>query len=105
MRWHLKQVLTMLKYSGVTIKIEKCSLLSERIDYLGHIIRHGCSEIANAMKIAIEELRDPTNYIELPSFLGFVTCSGVSYIASGSSPQLSTRNSAEMSRRNFKRYR
>lgn len=58
---HVKQVLSILKDAGVTLKLMKCNFFTETIDYLGHVIRLRRLEIATHTTAAIKKLKLPTN--------------------------------------------
>lgn len=60
--------MTSLWDAGETLKPKKCSSFSEKIDYLGHIIRTGRLENANNTTEAIQQQKDPTNLSELGLF-------------------------------------
>lgn len=46
---HVRQVLTLLRDPEVTLKLNECVFLLERIVYLCHVIRPGRLEIANTI--------------------------------------------------------
>ncbi len=45
---HVDEVLTCLREAGITLKISKCTFFSDKIEYLGHIIKPGRLEIDQA---------------------------------------------------------
>eukprot|EP00171_Calliarthron_tuberculosum_P023134 IDg23134t1 len=67
---HLDQVLTALKGAGVTLHLRKCEFFTDRIKYLGHIIRPGTLEVEEAATRCLKNVRQPTTPTELRSFLG-----------------------------------
>eukprot|EP00171_Calliarthron_tuberculosum_P013936 IDg13936t1 len=67
---HLDQVLTALKGAGVTLQLRKCEFFTDRIKYLGHIIRPGTLEVEEAATRCLRDVRQPTTPGELRSFLG-----------------------------------
>lgn len=67
---HIKQVLTLLQPTWITLNLKKCFLFTDTIDYLRRIIRPRLSEIAAFIADAIQKLKQPHNIIELRAFLG-----------------------------------
>ena len=67
---HVRSVLSLLADAGVTLKLKKCFFFTDKIDYLGHVIRPGKLQIAEHTTDAIRQLQAPTNLTELRSFLG-----------------------------------
>ncbi len=45
---HVDAVLTALRGAGVSLKLRKCQFFTDRIRYLGHIIRPGTLEVEEA---------------------------------------------------------
>lgn len=66
---HLRQVLTLLWDAGVQLKLEKCSLFSEKMKYIGQFIRTGRLELAEVTTAAKRERKDATNQTEMRSIL------------------------------------
>lgn len=67
---HLRQVLTLLRDSGVTLKLNNCSFLAEEMDYLGRVICPDRLEMTSTITAAFKQLRDPATQTEVKSFLG-----------------------------------
>lgn len=68
---HHHAVLSALKTAGVTLKLSKCDLFTDRIRYLGHIIRPGKIELEQAAEKCRRTILPPRKPLELRSFLGF----------------------------------
>lgn len=69
---HVDTVLTALKRAGVSLKIYKCDFFTQKVKYLGHIVRPGTIEIDHAKTKSLRELRPPETLTQLKFFLGFV---------------------------------
>lgn len=67
---HIKQVLTLLRDARATLKLKKCSSLSETINFLGSIIRSTRLEISSHTTVAVKRLKVPRNVIDLKMVLG-----------------------------------
>ncbi len=67
---HLREVLELLKQAGITLKLPKCKIFCETVDYLGHVIRPGRLALAGKNTRALQEAEHPQNQTELRSFLG-----------------------------------
>lgn len=65
----VRQVLTLLRNAGVTLKLRKCEFFTNSIDFLGHVIRPGQLEVSSHTVDVIRDLKPPTNFTELRSFL------------------------------------
>lgn len=65
-----QRFLKLLRDACVSLNIRKRSILSETTNYLGHVIRPGIIEIAEATTVAIPYLQDLANQIKINSFLG-----------------------------------
>ena len=69
----LEEVLSRLETAGLRLKREKCVLMSESVEYLGHTIdRHGLHPTKEKVK-AVCEAPSPKNVSELKSYLGLLT--------------------------------
>ena len=66
----LREVLTLLRAAGVSLKISKCAFFDEEVEYLGHVVKPGRLEMQSRNTDAIRRARPPTNITELRSFLG-----------------------------------
>lgn len=71
------QVLTLLNEAGVTLKLKNCEFFTNRIAYLGHVIKPGGQAVSSYTIDAIGGLQTPSNITELLSFLGRAMCSPV----------------------------
>ena len=69
---HVDEVLTCLREAGITLKISKCTFFSDKINYLGHVIRPGRLEVDQANTQSLRDARPPTTKTQLRSFLGLV---------------------------------
>ena len=67
---HVEAVLDTLHRAGVTLKLKKCEFFTDKVKYLGHIIRPGQLEINQAHTAALANMQHPTNQSELRSFMG-----------------------------------
>ena len=67
---HAEQVLSAMNCAGVTLKLSKCSFFTDRVKYLGHIIKPGRLEIDTAHVKSLREAKPPTTKTGLRSFLG-----------------------------------
>ena len=67
---HVEQILSAMHCAGVTLKLSKCSFFTDRVKYLGHIIKPGRLEIDTAHVKSLREAKPPTTKTELRSFLG-----------------------------------
>ena len=67
---HVREVLTLLRQSGITLKLRKCAFFESSVEYLGHVIRPGRLEVANANIESIKKAKIPTTQTELRSFIG-----------------------------------
>ena len=72
---NLRQVFRRLEQYGLRLKMEKCELFQEEIEFLGHrITRKGVSPTCTKERIAnILAARSPRNKGELKSFIGLMT--------------------------------
>lgn len=66
---HVCQVLQLLSDCEVTLKLKKCSFVTDTVDYLRYIIRPGNLEVATQTSDAIRDFKEPCNVAELSSFL------------------------------------
>lgn len=67
---HVQSVLLLLNAAGVTLKLKKCSLFSDEVDYLGHFVKPGKLEVAYRTTEAIKVLKEPSTVTGIKSFLG-----------------------------------
>lgn len=68
---HIEKMLKLLSNTRTTIKLKKCSFISDTIDYLGHIIAGGKVHDATKTTKAIKSLQYPNAVSELRFFLRF----------------------------------
>lgn len=66
----LRQVPTLLRDAGMTLRLNKCSFFAENINELEHIIRAGRLELSQATTAAVRELKDQTTQTDSRFFLG-----------------------------------
>lgn len=62
--------MTLLKNSGVNLKLKKCFFFRNKMEYIGHMISPVSLEAAPQETTAIEKLKPPSNVIDLRFFLG-----------------------------------
>ena len=62
--------MSLLHEAGLTLKLPKCHLFKNSVDYLGHIVTPGRLEIARRATDAIDKALPPRNATEMRSFLG-----------------------------------
>ena len=67
---HVRDVLTVLKEAGFSLKLKKCKFFATYVDYLGHVTRPGRLEVATKNTEAVKRFKEPTTQTELRSFLG-----------------------------------
>ena len=67
---HVRQILTVLKKGGLSLKLKKCVWFSPTVDYLGHVIYPGKLAVAKKNTIAIEKFTWPKTQTEVRAFLG-----------------------------------
>lgn len=68
---HLRQVLTLLSESGVTLELNRLLFLAENIDFLWNVIRPGRLKNFKTPTFDNKKLKYPINQTELRFFLGF----------------------------------
>jgi len=69
---HVKDVnvvSTRLREAGVTLNLEKCTWLSDEVEYLGHIVRPGQLHFHNKNVDALKHASFPKTKTQLKSFL------------------------------------
>ena len=67
---HVDEVLRLLRRTGVTLKIRKCSFFQPKVDYLGHVITPGKLSVAVDNSKAFAKAVFPRTFTQLRSFLG-----------------------------------
>jgi RNase H-like domain found in reverse transcriptase/Reverse transcriptase (RNA-dependent DNA polymerase)/Integrase zinc binding domain/Integrase core domain/Chromo (CHRromatin Organisation MOdifier) domain/Retroviral aspartyl protease len=67
---HLREVLSTLAQSGLSLKLAKCHFFKDTVDYLGHVIRPGKLAVAEKNTKNLRVAKLPTTQTELKSFLG-----------------------------------
>jgi len=67
---HLDEVFTLQGNAGVTLKAKKCHLFSNKVDYLGHVVRPGRISVNERNLKAIRKAQFPRTQTELRCFLG-----------------------------------
>ena len=69
---NLRKVLRVLRYSGLTLKVSKCSFMQSEVTYCGYVIsKEGVRPMSSNVE-AVSKAPAPTNVTELHSFLGMV---------------------------------
>ena len=69
----LKAVFNKLEAADLKLKLSKCDLFKQQINYLGHVVsKEGVSTDPEKIK-AVTEWPQPTTVTEVRSFLGFVS--------------------------------
>ena len=66
---HVREILTILKDAGFSLKLRQCSFFAQSVDYLGHVICPGKIEVASKNTEAVEGFKEPRTQTELRSFL------------------------------------
>lgn len=67
---HLRHALGLLHNAGVTIRLHKCHLFQESVDYLGHDIRPGQLHVASKTVDDVQGFNPPRSKTDVRSFLG-----------------------------------
>jgi len=67
---HLEKAFTLLGKNSVTLKAKKCRLLSNQVEYLGHVIRPGRISVNEKNLRALRKAIYPNTQTQLRSFLG-----------------------------------
>ncbi|CAN8070297.1 unnamed protein product [Agarophyton chilense] len=69
---HVRDVMTVLRDAGITLKLRKCEFFTDTGKYLGHVIRPGRLMIEQVHIKSLCEAKEPRTQTELRSFLGLV---------------------------------
>ncbi|XP_044764458.1 uncharacterized protein K02A2.6-like [Coccinella septempunctata] len=72
----LREVLKILKNSGLKLSPSKCKFFQNSVEYLGYIIDREGLHTSESKTLAIENFVEPKNVSELKSFLGMVNYYG-----------------------------
>ena len=67
---HVAEVMTSLQEAGFSLKLKKCDIFKNQVDYLGHVVRPGELSVAQKTTKAVEEFRLPETQTQIKSFLG-----------------------------------
>lgn len=67
---HLREVLSLLAQSGISLKASKCHLFQEEVEYLGHIVGKGTQRVNEKNLVGLRKAHPPRTKKELRSFLG-----------------------------------
>ena len=67
---HVDEVLRLLRRTGVTLKLRKCSFFQPKVDYLGHVITRGKLSVAVENSKVFAKALLPRTIAQLRSFLG-----------------------------------
>ena len=68
---HVREVLTVLKEAGFSLKLKKCMFFAKFVDDIGRVIRPGRLEVATKNTDAMKCFKEPIMQTELRSFPGF----------------------------------
>ena len=68
---HLEKALERINHTGLKLNLEKCQLLQEKVEYLGHTISAEGISCQEGKVEAVKEWPIPTTTRELHTFLGF----------------------------------
>lgn len=66
---HVEQILTVLRYSGVSIKLRKLEFFSRSVNYLGIPIRPGLLEVAEKVVSRLQR-KEERSKTQVRSFFG-----------------------------------
>jgi len=66
----LEQVFGRLRWAGLKLRLDKCSLLRRRVSFLGHIVSKDGIEVQNDKVTAVQTWPVPHNLGDLRSFVG-----------------------------------
>jgi hypothetical protein len=67
---HVDEALTLLRTTGLSLKLKKCRFFCDTVDYLGHVIRPGRLRVAEKNTDSLRDAPLPTTQTDLRSFLG-----------------------------------
>jgi len=70
---HLRQFLTVVRASGLTLNLKKCSFAKQEVKYLGHIIGCGLHRPDPERLKAVAEMKPPTTKKQLRQVLGLLS--------------------------------
>ncbi|XP_063915497.1 uncharacterized protein K02A2.6-like [Zophobas morio] len=73
---NLKLLFNQIQESGLKINLSKCSFFQKSVSYLGYTIDAEGLHPSNDKVKALTQMKQPTNKVELQSFLGFVNFYG-----------------------------
>lgn len=65
---HVKDILKALEYAAVTLKLNKCKLFIESVEYMGHIIRPGRLHIDFTHTRAILQAAQPSKKLNVINY-------------------------------------
>ena len=66
------QVLDVLRWHKLYLKVENCSFKCLMVEYLGLVLSEGCIEMDPVKIAGVKEWPTPKNVTEVQSFMGFV---------------------------------
>ena len=67
---YIDHVIGLLHNDGLSLKLNKCSFMEDKIEYLGHIITPGRLQVANKVVKAVQGVQLPKSKSDVRSFLG-----------------------------------
>ena len=68
--WQLYLIPATLRHAGLTLKLAKCKLFSDKVQYLGHVLCPGTFSVNETATKAVREFAAPANQTDIQSFLG-----------------------------------
>ena len=68
---HVRQFLTVMKESGLTLKLEKCNFARSQVTFVGHIIGSGKHGVDPNKVACVETMKPPLTKKEVRQILGF----------------------------------
>lgn len=65
----VEKILTTLAEASVTLKMKKCTLFSDKVEYFRHVTRPVKLVVDKAQTVSLQQAKQPTTKIELRFFL------------------------------------
>ncbi len=66
-------VLRALKEASISLRLDKCKFCTDKVKYLGHIVRPGTLEVDKAHVLGQKQAKPPEKFTQLRSFLGYAS--------------------------------
>ena len=76
---HLARFFQVIRESGLTLSIKKCSFAQSKVHFVGHVVGSGQIEPDPAKIATVHEMKPPTTKKEIRRLIGFLATLGVSY--------------------------